>query len=173
MSDGRPFIEEKYRGVSVNLRTVVRILLPLLSIACDPGQQAQTLADPVPITTPSAPAVDAGVEAVDSTDAGAPETVEPDAALPRLNSIFPARSALEGGVSVRIVGQQFVLGTTVLFGERSCADVEIVSENHIQCTVPPSERVGPTDVTVAWPDDSASETLSGAFTYYRPVQSNE
>ena len=112
-------------------------------------------------------------------DASVERPVEVDASLPlvdafvrpsRLNSVFPARSPVAGGVSVRIVGQEFVEGMVVRVGNRGCSQTEVVSENHVRCVLPPAMNAGPADVVVTWPDDSGSESLDGAITYFQPIE---
>ena len=61
----------------------------------------------------------------------------------RLNSIFPNRGPVDGGVSVRLVGADFVEGVRVRIGRVGCGQLEVISENHIRCLVPGVEESGP------------------------------
>ncbi|MGC6417080.1 MAG: IPT/TIG domain-containing protein [Bradymonadia bacterium] len=117
------------------------------------------------------PISDSGIE----PDLGAPVIVDrgvltPDAeVLTRLNSIFPNRASVDGNVSVRLVGDEFVDGTSVRLGEAGCQQVEVLSTNHLRCIVPAAEMPGRVDVTVTWPDGT-EETLVDGFSYFVPLE---
>ena len=76
---------------------------------------------------------------------------------------------MDGNVSVRLVGDEFVDGTSVRLGEAGCQQVEVLSTNHIRCIVPAAEMPGRVDVTVTWPDGT-EETLVDGFSYFVPLE---
>jgi hypothetical protein len=90
-------------------------------------------------------------------------------ATSRLNSIFPNRAPTDGGVSIRIVGSDFIEGVRVRLGREFCRDVEVISENHLRCVVSAVESPGARDVLVEWPDDGGEEILPEAFSYYEAL----
>ncbi len=100
--------------------------------------------------------------------------VTPDATelATRLNSIFPNRSTVDGGISVRLVGSEFVAGVQVMIGSEPCRAPEVLSPNHIRCIVPPVAESGRRDVSVVWPQDGVRETLEDAFSYFIPLEAD-
>ncbi|MFN3197797.1 MAG: IPT/TIG domain-containing protein [Bradymonadia bacterium] len=119
---------------------------------------------------------------VDEFDRGVPAPepdarVIPDASMedpdgPIVNSIIPARGPIDGGTRVRIVGQQFIEGTSVQIGGQACTDPVVESENHILCTTPPVEIAGSVSVFVRWPVGGAPSRAEDAFTYFEPLEVN-
>ena len=146
-----------------------RVFLALLTLtcvlfatACDPGtpiEADRSLRDGTVSDFEIPPPPDAG-------------PLEPDAAeaMPRLNSIFPNRAPVDGGVQIRIVGADFVDGMRVRLGRRGCLNIEVVSSNHINCTVPAADNPTIVNLTVDWPDDGGTEVMENAFTYFEPLR---
>jgi hypothetical protein len=89
---------------------------------------------------------------------------------PRLNSIIPNSGPVAGGTRVRLVGTGFLDGTVVHLGERECESLEVVNENHIDCTTPEGFMPGPSSVTVRWSVGGVPHRVEDAFTYYVPVE---
>ncbi len=101
---------------------------------------------------------------------GGPE--QGDAAEPqlRLNSVFPNRGPVEGGVQIRIVGADFVDGMRVRLGRRGCGEIQVLSGNHITCVVPEAETPSTVNLTIDWPEGGGTEVLEDAFIYFEPVR---
>ena len=87
-----------------------------------------------------------------------------------LNSVIPNRGPSEGGTRIRIVGSDFEEGMRVRLSFAACRDVAVESENHLLCTVPPSDTPATVDLVVEWPRDSREVSLVDAFTYFDPVE---
>ncbi|MSP74330.1 MAG: hypothetical protein EXR76_19540 [Myxococcales bacterium] len=88
---------------------------------------------------------------------------------PVLNSLIPSRGPLVGGTVIRLVGSDFLPGLVVQIGEDSCLGITVVSESHVQCTVPPGFSPGAVDVTARWPAGGRPAHLADGFTYFDPV----
>ncbi len=150
----------------LQLPTWALTLLTLASLCVAVG------CDPAPAVDPDRALADGGAtDAVQGADLGASADAAPDAEVEaRLNSVFPNRAPVPGQVSVRIVGRGFVDGMRVRLGRKGCLDIQVVTENHIQCTVPEAEAAGEVDLILDWPDDGGTESLENAFTYFQPVE---
>ena len=141
-------------------RTLTFLSLVVVSTGCDESNQKSE----------ERPVSDFGVV----SDLGIPEIVDQGGLTPdvevstRLNSIFPNRASVDGNVSVRLVGDEFVDGISVRLGTAGCQQVEVLSGNHLRCIVPAAEIPGRVDVRVTWPDGT-EETLVDGFSYFVPL----
>lgn len=85
------------------------------------------------------------------------------------NSIHldPNSGSISGGTFVTLIGNgvSFQPDDRVIFGRTSCEDIEVVSENRINCRTPPM-AAGTVDVTVESADGSRAITVPDAFTYF-------
>lgn len=81
--------------------------------------------------------------------------------------VEPDSGSIAGGTFVSIVGSgtSFQDGDEVIFGRLPCTDVDVVSENRIECRTPPSVA-GTVDVTVVDGTDMSETTAEDAFTYF-------
>jgi hypothetical protein len=117
-------------------------------------------------------AADAGV--LDAApDVAAPDVAAPDATLPDAPSVHtvvavsPDSGSGAGRFSVSIEGTGFGGRCTTRFGEVAALTTNFVTTELLDVIVPPSDAVGPVDVTVRC--DSREVTLAGGFTYVAPV----
>ena len=85
---------------------------------------------------------------------------------PEVDSVEPDSGPTRGGEQVTVTGEHFIDGTTILFGDKECRDVEIKSETEIHC-VTPVHDAGEVEVKGAHPDrDSGNRTAT--YTYDAP-----
>ena len=85
---------------------------------------------------------------------------------PILTSVDPDEDMVDGGVTVKIVGENFQDGATVTIGGNAASNVIFVSPTELLVETP-AGVVGSVDVVVTNPDDKSS-TLAGGFTYIEP-----
>ena len=139
--------------------------------ACEPSAKATPDAEDLGIggAQPSATGLDAGETGPPTFDAGPPEE-DADRRGPRLNSIIPNSGPLAGGTRVRLVGAEFLEGTVVHLGERECTDLQVVNENHVDCTTPAGFSAGAVSVTVRWSVGGVPDRVEDAFKYFVPVE---
>jgi hypothetical protein len=82
-------------------------------------------------------------------------------------TVEPNSGSIAGGTLVSILGNgtSFAEGDSVTFGRLECTDVEVVSENRINCRTPPAVA-GTVDVTVVDGVDGSETVAEDAFTYF-------
>lgn len=118
-------------------------------------------------------AADAGAPDVTSDTATTPDVAVPDATLPDAPSVHtvvavsPDSGSGAGRFSVSIEGTGFGGRCTTRFGEVAALTTNFVTTELLDVIVPPSDAVGPVDVTVRC--DSREVTLAAGFTYFAPV----
>jgi len=88
-------------------------------------------------------------------------------APPQLDSVTPNTCSILGGQSIRITGSNFKDGATVMIGDKTATDVEIVSPIEIEAKAP-LMSAGKYDLTVKNPDGLQS-TLVEEFEYIIPA----
>lgn len=147
------------------LLTALLTLAPLALLGCDPDAltpDAGTLADLGTLRDGDVlgPRADGGPPG-DSGPLDPPEG-------PLLNSVFPNRASIEGGVPLRLVGRDFVDGVEVFLGQLPCDDVTFDNENRVTCVSPAVETATTVDVTVRWPDGRRGVITDG-FTWFVPL----
>jgi len=154
---------------------------PVFSLAGDiaPVLSAQSIAADETAYEIDAPANAAGPARLTVTNqggglvqlTGALQYVEPL----HLLSVSPAQGSVNGGTAVTIKGMGFrpgLLRVQVSFGEIPVPDEDIrVIDSETLAVVTPAGRIGAADVTVTL-DNGQTETLSGAYNYQQPIQSN-
>jgi len=86
---------------------------------------------------------------------------------PTVSSITPATSLATGGITVTILGSDFVGVPTVKFGGVNATSVSRVDASTLSVVVP-AHAVGTYDVIVINPDTQA-DTLANAFTFAEPA----
>lgn len=147
------------------LSPTLSLLLLALAVGCDggdtTGDDGRGLGDGGAVRPDAAPGAPLDGGPSPSFDAGGNDG--------RLNSIIPSRGEIAGGLRVRLVGRDFVAGVSVFLGDARCRDIEVENENHLRCTTPPADQVGPVHVKVTWPDGARPAYLEEGFTYYREV----
>ena len=82
---------------------------------------------------------------------------------PILTRVEPDEDMVDGGANVRIIGENFQDGATVIIGGNAASNVIFVSPTELAVEAPMG-TAGSTDVVVTNPDDQSS-TLAGGFTY--------
>jgi len=55
---------------------------------------------------------------------------------PQVDKIDPANGPTKGGTQVTIEGEHFIANTKILFDDKPCLDINIVSETQIKCVTP-------------------------------------
>ncbi len=149
------------------MRTCTALILALLfsPVGCsgpsDDGDPGRGLGDG------GAPPTDAG--GIGRLDRGPTDAPDGEVGDGRLNSIIPNRAEVAGGVSVRLVGREFVDGMQVFLGDARCRDIEVENENRVRCTVPPADQAGAVHVKVVWPDGARPSYIEEGFTYFRQL----
>ncbi len=83
-----------------------------------------------------------------------------------ITSVSPSAGPTGGGTPITIAGTNFETGATVTVGGNTCTSPVVASANSITCTTP-AGSAGAQDVVVT-NVDSATNTLSGGFTYLAP-----
>ena len=103
---------------------------------------------------------------------------------PSLSALYPNRSPLSGGGTLRVVGLDFRAPMSLSLGDQRCEALEVESETALRCTIPPNPEPGPVTVTLRWlaePEEgepSADELAfsgapavrEGGFSYYEPLR---
>ena len=82
---------------------------------------------------------------------------------PILTRVEPDEDMVDGGANVRIIGENFQDGATVIIGGNAASNVIFVSPTELAVEAPMG-TAGSADVVVTNPDDQSS-TLAGGFTY--------
>jgi hypothetical protein len=82
---------------------------------------------------------------------------------PILTRVEPDEDMVDGGANVRIIGENFQDGATVIIGGNAASNVIFVSPTELRVDVPAGDA-GSADVVVTNPDGK-SDTLAGGFTY--------
>ena len=85
------------------------------------------------------------------------------AVAPTLTSVEPDSDVVTGGETVKIIGENFQDGATVMIGGNAASSVIFVSPTELSVEVP-AGTAGSADIVVTNPDGK-SETLVGGFTY--------
>lgn len=83
-------------------------------------------------------------------------------AAPTLTSVSPSVGLNSVGTPIEIIGTQFRTGVTVTLGGSACQNIQLVTENVLQCTTPVLPT-GTVSLTVR-NSDGQSATLNNAFT---------
>ena len=85
---------------------------------------------------------------------------------PTLTRVEPDNDMVDGGATVKIIGENFQDGATVTIGGNAASNVIFVSPTELLVEVP-AGAAGSADVVVTNPDDQ-SNTLTDGFTYIEP-----
>ncbi|MBS2022432.1 MAG: IPT/TIG domain-containing protein, partial [Deltaproteobacteria bacterium] len=85
-----------------------------------------------------------------------------------LTRVVPGTGPTTGGTIVTLIGQGFLAGATVKFGDTLSTDVRLLGTGALTALLPSTTRVGPVDVTVALPD-ARSAKITGGFNYFDPT----
>jgi hypothetical protein len=92
----------------------------------------------------------------------------------------PAKGALEGGVTIDIIGENLAAASTAYIDlnrngqynaagpNETCANLAVISDTHLSCTVPSAQKYGHYDVAVIARGGEAMKTSS--FTYDPPEE---
>ncbi|KAF1827364.1 uncharacterized protein K489DRAFT_13935 [Dissoconium aciculare CBS 342.82] len=76
--------------------------------------------------------------------------------------LSPDHGPTTGGNEIAILGEHFVPGTRVLFGDHASPSVKFLSPTSLLVSVPPSPIPGAVDVTLSPPTPSSSSASAGA-----------
>ena len=82
---------------------------------------------------------------------------------PTLTRVEPNSDVVTGGVTIKIIGENFQDGATVTIGGNTASNVIFISSTELTVDVP-AGTVGSVDIVVTNPDGK-SDTLAGGFTY--------
>lgn len=139
----------------------------LMLAACGEDDAAPDSPDAVVEDASDAGLVDATPD-VPAPDVSTPEVSLPDApSVHTVVSVTPDTGSGAGRFSVSIEGTGFGGRCTTRFGEVAALTTNFVTTELLDVIVPPSDAVGPVDVTVRC--DSREVTLAGGFTYFAPT----
>ena len=84
--------------------------------------------------------------------------------------VIPGGGPNTGNLVVTLVGEGFVRGASVKFGDVPATDVKLLGPGALTCTLPASTKLGPVDVTLTLPaPDGRVGKLNGAFNYFDPT----
>jgi hypothetical protein len=121
----------------------------------------------IQVTTPAhaAGAVDVTVtnpDALSNTETGGFTYFTPGPP-PTIDQLIPAQGTVHGGTAVTILGSNFQVGASVVFGGTLAPQTTVVSATQLDVITPPNGS-GPVDVIVINPENQ-SVTATNAFTY--------
>lgn len=86
-------------------------------------------------------------------------------ALPRMSRIIPSEGPMHGGIEVTILGENFVPGLEVTFGEMTAVSTQAWGANTLVCVLPPSPCSGPVMVDIKGSYIPAGAIQMQLFTY--------
>ncbi len=101
------------------------------------------------------------------TDDENPPQIDEDAIT--INSLLPNRGLTIGGLTVEIIGENFVTGMKVYFGTLEGTNVTVLTANRIQCITPAHVGIGYVGVRVTDPTTGKSGLQANAFEYFDAV----
>ena len=144
-------------------RLLQRCFLISLALGCDPTVPSKpfndaTVIDSPPNIFPWAPLQDMEV------------IVDQDVRGPLFNSLLPSRSPLEGGIEVRLIGEDFREPMQVLIGGEPCTSLVIETTSRMLCEVPPWPEATSVDVSVAWADEGGTRVIEEGLSYYTALK---
>lgn len=85
--------------------------------------------------------------------------------VPAIEVVDPDFGPVTGGTSVKITGTNFTAASEVKFGSTPATGFTVESDTQISAIAPPSEVVGPVDVTVTTPAGTSAKNRRDEFLY--------
>jgi hypothetical protein len=91
--------------------------------------------------------------------------------IPTLDRIVPPQGPITGGIEITIVGENFHLGLTLMFGNRAATNV-CCNSNSIICILPPAEHNGPVVVSFKEHPLIRASPVPPLFNYFESANQN-
>ena len=137
------------------------IYLALFLMGCEPSSQ-QSTEDPSPsIFIPT-----------ETRDTASNQTEdEPDIFEgPVINSVIPTRGPTTGGITLRVIGEDFRSPMELKIGDSFCENLEVENSNRLNCQLPASADSGSVSVAASWVNEGDTSTLEDGFNYFTPMR---